>query len=55
VVHHYTFTLYAIDVPKLEVKGDLTAAHVREALNGHILAQAEISGTYTLTPRLERY
>jgi Phosphatidylethanolamine-binding protein len=24
VVHHYTFTLYAIDVPKLEVKVDLT-------------------------------
>ncbi|HEY6767992.1 MAG TPA: YbhB/YbcL family Raf kinase inhibitor-like protein [Candidatus Sulfotelmatobacter sp.] len=55
VVHHYTFTLYAIDVPKLEVKGDLTGANVREALSGHILAQAKISGTYTLTPRLERY
>jgi Raf kinase inhibitor-like YbhB/YbcL family protein len=52
VVHHYTFTLYAIDVPKLEVRGDLTGANVREALNGHILAQAKISGTYTLTPRL---
>jgi Phosphatidylethanolamine-binding protein len=35
VVHHYTFTLYAIDVPKLEVKGDLTGANVREAINGH--------------------
>jgi Raf kinase inhibitor-like YbhB/YbcL family protein len=55
VVHHYTFTLYAIDVPKLEVKGDLTGANVREALNGHILAPANISGTCTLTPRLERY
>jgi hypothetical protein len=53
LVHHYTFTLYAVDVPKLEVKGDLTGIKVREALNGHILAQAKISGTYTLTPRLE--
>jgi Raf kinase inhibitor-like YbhB/YbcL family protein len=53
VVHHYTFTLYAVDVAKLEVKGDLTGTNVREALNGHILAQAKISGTYTLTPRLE--
>lgn len=53
VVHHYTFTLYAVDVPKFEVKGDLTGTNVREALNGHILAQAKISGTYTLTPRLE--
>ena len=44
---------YAVDVPKLEVKGDLTGTNVREALNGHILAQAKISGTYTLTPRLE--
>jgi hypothetical protein len=47
------FTLYAVDVAKLEVKGDLTGTNVREALNGHILAQAKISGTYTLTPRLE--
>jgi Raf kinase inhibitor-like YbhB/YbcL family protein len=53
VVHHYTFTLYAVDVAKLEVKGDLTGTNVHEALNGHILAQAKISGTYTITPRLE--
>jgi Raf kinase inhibitor-like YbhB/YbcL family protein len=52
VVHHYIFTLYAVDVTKLEVKGDLSGTNLREALNGHILAQAKISGTYTLTPRL---
>jgi phosphatidylethanolamine-binding protein (PEBP) family uncharacterized protein len=55
VVDHYTFTLYAIDVPKPRVKGDLTGAHILEALSGHIRAQAELSGTNILTPRLERY
>jgi Raf kinase inhibitor-like YbhB/YbcL family protein len=51
VLHHYTFTLYALDTPKLEVKGDLTGANVRAALTGHILAEARLTGTYTLNPR----
>jgi phosphatidylethanolamine-binding protein (PEBP) family uncharacterized protein len=46
------FTLYALDTPQLNVHGDLTGANVRAALAGHVLAQAHLSGTYTLNPRL---
>lgn len=52
LVHHYTFTLYALDQPKLSVAGHLNGASVRAALDGHILAEASITGTYTLNPRL---
>jgi len=52
IVHHYTFTIYALDVPRLNVQGDLTGANARSALTGHILAQAQLTGTYTLNPRL---
>jgi len=52
LVHHYTFTLYAVDVAKLAVEGELTGAAVRKALEGHVLAEAKIGGTYTLNPRL---
>ena len=52
IVHRYVFTVYALDVQKLVVPADATGANVRKALAGHILAQASLSGTYTLNPRL---
>jgi Raf kinase inhibitor-like YbhB/YbcL family protein len=52
LVHHYVFTLYALDAPRLAVDGDFTGAQVRAALAGHVLAEARWSGTYTLNPRL---
>jgi Raf kinase inhibitor-like YbhB/YbcL family protein len=52
-VHHYIFTLYALDVAKLEVEPPLNGAHVRAALSGHVLASASLSATYTLNPRLQ--
>jgi Raf kinase inhibitor-like YbhB/YbcL family protein len=51
LVHHYVFTLYALDVPRLAVEGAFTGAQVREALRGHVLEEATFSGTYTLNPR----
>lgn len=51
-VHRYTFTVYALDVAELDVTGRFTAAQAQAAMQGHILAQASISGTYTLNPRL---
>jgi Raf kinase inhibitor-like YbhB/YbcL family protein len=50
IPHHYFFTLYALDVSRLDVKGDLTGPNVREALQGRILAEAQIMGTYSLNP-----
>ena len=37
-LHHYVFTLYALDVPRLEVHGALTGANVLAALSTHVLA-----------------
>jgi Raf kinase inhibitor-like YbhB/YbcL family protein len=52
-LHHYVFTLYALDVPQVEVHGDFTGANARLAIAGHVLAQASLTGTYTLDPRLQ--
>lgn len=50
IVHHYIFTLYALDVERLPVEGRLTGSQVREALHGHILAEASLTGLYSLNP-----
>lgn len=50
-LHHYIFTLYALDVARLEVQGALNGAAVLAALQGHVLAQASLTGTYTLAPK----
>ncbi|HOB94415.1 MAG TPA: YbhB/YbcL family Raf kinase inhibitor-like protein [Aquabacterium sp.] len=52
LVHHYLFALYALDVARLAVEGDFGGAQVREALAGHVLGAATLSGTYTLNRRL---
>ncbi len=48
--HHYVFTLYALDVDRLVVTGRVTGDAVREALAGHVLADATITGLYALNP-----
>jgi len=52
IVHHYVFTLYALDVERLAVDGAFTGPQARAAMQGHILAEASFSGLYTLNPRL---
>lgn len=52
LIHHYVFTLYALDVERLEVNGVLTARSVQETLSGHVLAEANVMGSYTLNPRI---
>jgi Raf kinase inhibitor-like YbhB/YbcL family protein len=52
IVHHYVFTLYALDVEGLKVEGKFTGQQVRDALKGHVLAEAKMTGTYTLNPKL---
>ncbi len=54
IPHHYVFTVYALDVPKLAVEGKFTGQQVREAMKGHILAEAKITGVYTLNPALAK-
>jgi len=50
IPHHYVFTLYALDVPRLAVAGVVTGADVRAAMAGHVLGQAAVAGRYTLNP-----
>jgi Raf kinase inhibitor-like YbhB/YbcL family protein len=50
-VHHYRFELYATDLASVPVKGAFGLAEVRKALEGHVLAQASLTGRYSLNPR----
>lgn len=52
IIHHYIFTLYALDIPTLPLEGKFGGAEVRAAMHGHILAEASLTGTYTLNPKL---
>ena len=54
VIHHYHFRVYALDVSRLGVDGRFTAADVRAAMAGHVLAEAAVTGTYTLNAALRR-
>ena len=50
IVHHYIFTLYALDVAALPLAAKVTGQQLRAALAGHILDQASLTGLYTLNP-----
>jgi Raf kinase inhibitor-like YbhB/YbcL family protein len=50
VVHHYHFTLYALDFERCPVGGEFTARSVLLAMQGHILETATLTGTYSLNP-----
>lgn len=43
--HHYRFTLYALDKP-LDLAAGTSKARVLDAMEGHILAQGQLIGTY---------
>jgi Raf kinase inhibitor-like YbhB/YbcL family protein len=51
-LHHYHFTIYALDVESLGLSGRFGGAEALAAMRGHILAQATWIGTYTLNPNL---
>lgn len=44
--HDYVFTLYALDVPTLDVADGATIADVNKALEQHTLAKATLTGTF---------
>lgn len=50
LVHHYHFTVYAIDTPSLGLSKGFDLSALRSALDGHVLAQAELVATYSLNP-----
>ncbi|RJG07166.1 YbhB/YbcL family Raf kinase inhibitor-like protein [Noviherbaspirillum cavernae] len=54
IVHRYVFTLYALDIERVPVDGKFTGQQVRDAIKGHVLGEASITGIYTLTPTLQQ-
>ncbi len=53
IPHRYVFTVFALDVARLAVDGAFTGALAREAMKGHVLAQASITGVYSLNPSVK--
>lgn len=51
-LHHYHFVVYALDVPSLGLSGEFKLDDVREAIEGHVLDQGELVGTYTLNAEM---
>ena len=51
-LHHYHFEVHALDVDSLGLSGEFDGHDVREAMKGHVLASARVTGTYTLNPDL---
>ena len=54
LLHHYVFTVFALDIDKLPLDGHFGGPEVRSAMQGHILGQASLTGTYTLNPQLQK-
>ena len=50
LVHHYHFTVHALDVARCPVEGQFTGPDVLKAIDGHSLAHASIVGTYAIYP-----
>lgn len=51
-LHRYFFRLFALDVATLDLPARFEAGDVLRAIQGHVLAEAAVHGTYTLNPKL---
>lgn len=51
-VHRYRFCVMALSVPTLGLQPGFTLTDLRKAIEGKVLDSAQITGTYTLNPRL---
>ena len=52
ILHHYVFTVYALDVDSLGLIGTFSCRDAHETMAGHVLAEGSCTGTYTLNPDL---
>ena len=50
IPHRYVFTLYALDYARCPAAGAFKGPEVLAAMKGHIIAQAALTGVYTLNP-----
>ncbi|MBL8569559.1 MAG: YbhB/YbcL family Raf kinase inhibitor-like protein [Phreatobacter sp.] len=52
--HRYVFTLYALDIDRLPVEGAFDKSAALAAMQGHVLAEASLTGLYALNPNAVR-
>ena len=50
IPHRYVFTVFALDIGRVALEGRFDGHQARKAIEGHVLAQAAITGRYTLNP-----
>jgi Raf kinase inhibitor-like YbhB/YbcL family protein len=50
IVHHYHFTVHALDTESLGLDEPFTGPQALEAMKGHVLDQASLVVTYSLNP-----
>lgn len=53
IKHHYHFHVYALDVPRLELGKGFSLAELRDVMEGHVVDEATITGTYSLNPKVK--
>lgn len=53
IPHHYLFTIYALDIETCSMEGAFDGAAVLKAIEGHVLAQASMTGLYSLNPDVD--
>lgn len=52
IIHRYVFTIYALDVTALTLPTRFTGGDVRHVMSGHVLAEASLTGRYSLNPTI---
>lgn len=52
IVHHYHFTVYALDVESVNLSGNFMGGDVLKAIEGHVLAKGSYVGVYSLNPEI---
>jgi Raf kinase inhibitor-like YbhB/YbcL family protein len=50
IPHHYSFKLFAIALAQCPVAGNFSASEVLKAIDGHVIAETELTGVYSLNP-----
>jgi len=53
IIHHYHFHVFALDVESLGLSGRFGGGEVQAAMEGHILAEGSVMGTYNQNPDLD--
>jgi Raf kinase inhibitor-like YbhB/YbcL family protein len=51
--HRYVFTVFALDIERLALPDRFNGHDVRKAVQGHVLAEAALTGRYSLNPTVK--